>query len=151
SLASRRAADTLPPFRRVLIETTGLADPVPVLHTLMTSPDLAGRYRVDGLVATVDAVNGERTLANHPDSVRQVAVADRLLVTKADLVAGDALSALEAQLAALNPFASRTHVRNGIIDPARILDAGLFDPSAKSSDVVSWFEAASESAHHAHG
>ena len=78
-LAARRAAGTIPPFHRVVVETTGLADPVPVLHTLMTAPDLVGRYRIDGVVATVDAVNGAHTLSAHPEAVRQIAVADRLL------------------------------------------------------------------------
>src|SRR5690242_280396 len=86
-LAARRATGAIPPFHRVLVETTGLADPVPVLHTLMTAPDVVGRYRIDGVVATVDAVNGMRTLEAHVEAVRQIAVADRLLVTKTDLAA----------------------------------------------------------------
>ena len=153
-LASRRAAGTIPPFHRVLVETTGLADPVPVLHTLMTAPDIVGRYRIDGVVATTDAVNGTHTLDAHSEAVRQIAVADRLLVTKTDLASGDALARLEARLAATNPVAVRTHVRNGIVDPARVLDAGLFDPRARSADVVRWFETAAKAAnaphHHAH-
>ncbi|MHC2437107.1 CobW family GTP-binding protein [Bradyrhizobium sp. USDA 4451] len=158
-LASRRADGTIPPFHRVLVETTGLADPVPVLHTLMTAPDVVGRYRIDGVVATVDAVNGAHTLKAHGEAVRQIAVADRLLVTKTDLAADDALARLDAQLAAINPVATRAHVRNGIIDPAKILDAGLFDPSSRSADVVNWFDLAARAAnaphdradHHCHG
>ncbi|WGR92719.1 GTP-binding protein [Bradyrhizobium sp. ISRA443] len=153
-LASRRAAGTIPPFHRVLVETTGLADPVPVLHTLMTAPGIVGRYRIDGVVATVDAVNGAHTLDAHPEAIRQIAVADRLLVTKTDLASGDALARLDAQLAAISPVAVRHHVRNGMVDPAKVLDAGLFDPAARSADVVCWFEAASQAAnqphHHAH-
>ena len=149
-LASRRAAGTIPPFHRVLVETTGLADPVPVLHTLMTAPDIVGRYRIDGVVATVDAVNGAHTLDAHPEAVRQIAVADRLLVTKTDLAADDAVARLEARLAAINPIAVRCHVRNGAIDPALVLDAGLFDPAARSADVVRWFETASQAANAPH-
>jgi G3E family GTPase len=149
-LASRRAAGTIPPFHRVLVETTGLADPVPVLHTLMTAPDIIARYRIDGVVATVDAVNGAHTLDAHPEAVRQVAVADRLLVTKTDLAPGDALPRLDARLAAINPVAISTHVRNGVVDPARVLDAGLFDPAARSADVVRWFETASQAANASH-
>ncbi|KWV58627.1 ATP-binding protein [Bradyrhizobium macuxiense] len=149
-LAARRTAGTIPPFHRVLVETTGLADPVPVLHTLMTAPGIVGRYRIDGVVATVDAVNGARTLDAHPEATRQIAVADRLLVTKTDLASADVPARLDALLAAINPVAVRHHVRNGIVDPAKVLDAGLFDPSARSADVVRWFEAASQAANAPH-
>jgi G3E family GTPase len=149
-LASRRAAGTIPPFHRVLVETTGLADPVPVLHTLMTAPDIVARYRIDGVVATVDAVNGTHTLDAHGEAVRQIAVADRLLVTKTDLAAADALARLDARLAAINSVAVRSHVRNGLVDPADVLDAGLFDPAARSAEIVRWFEVASQAANEPH-
>src|SRR6266540_3904194 len=70
--------------RPELAETTGLADPAPILHTLMTDPLLASRYRLDGVVTTVDGVNGSSTLDNHEEAVKQAAVADRLLLTKSD-------------------------------------------------------------------
>ncbi|MBR0751968.1 GTP-binding protein [Bradyrhizobium jicamae] len=149
-LASRRVAGTIPPFHRVLLETTGLADPVPVLHTLMTASDVVDRYRIDGVVAMVDVVNGARTLAAHPEAVRQVAVADRLLLTKTDLVSDADRAALEQRLVSINPVAVRTLVRNGDVDPCRVLDAGLFDPSAKSADVLRWFETASQAANETH-
>jgi G3E family GTPase len=149
-LAKRRVAGTIPPFRRVLVETTGLADPVPVLHTLMTAPDIVDRYRIDGVVATVDAVNGAHTLDAHREAVRQIAVADRLLVTKPDLASGAALAQLEARLAEINPVAVRSHVQNGIVEPAKVLDAGLFDPVARSADVVRWFEAAVQATNEPH-
>ncbi|WP_426434757.1 CobW family GTP-binding protein [Bradyrhizobium genosp. P] len=149
-LAARRAAGTIPPFHRVLVETTGLADPVPVLHTLMTAPDIVARYRIDGVVATVDAVNGAHTLDAHGEAIRQIAVADRLLVTKTDLAMDDALARLESRLAAINPIAVRSRVRDGRVDPAMVLDAGLFDPAARSADVVCWFEAASRAANEPH-
>src|SRR3546814_15952114 len=81
------ASDLLRPFERLLIETTGLADPAPILHTLMADPVVGSHYRLDGVVTTVDAVNGDSTLDNHEESVRQAAMADRLLLTKTDLVA----------------------------------------------------------------
>ena len=74
------------PIRRVLIETTGLADPVPVLHTLMTAPSVIERYRIDGVVVTVDAVNAIGSLDMYAEAVKQIAVADRILLTKSDLV-----------------------------------------------------------------
>src|SRR3546814_19661391 len=78
------ASDLLRPFERLLIETTGLADPAPILHTLMADPVVGSHYRLDGVVTTVDAVNGDSTLDNHEESVRQAAMADRLLLTKTD-------------------------------------------------------------------
>ena len=154
-LRARRDAGSLPGFHRVLVETTGLADPVPVLHTLMTSPDLLGDFRVDGIAVTVDAVNGARTLAAHPEAVKQVAVADRILLTKVDLADAADVASLVRSIGAINPTASVLYTSNGVIDAADILDAGLFDPLARSSDVAAWFETAAimavrSSQHHAH-
>jgi G3E family GTPase len=73
-------------FRRVVLETTGLADPVPVLQTTMAHPYLVMRYRLDGVIAVVDAVNGAATLDEHMEAVKQVAVADRIVLTKTDLL-----------------------------------------------------------------
>ena len=94
-----------PWFDRVVIETTGLADPAPILHTLMTEPAVARRYRLDGVIATVDAVNGGDTLDRQVESVKQAAVADRLLLTKTDLVDRDVLRRLQDRLGGLNPAA----------------------------------------------
>ena len=116
----------------------------------MTAPDVVGRYRIDGVVATVDAVNGAHTLDVHPEAIRQIAVADRLLLTKTDWFPVDGLSRLDARLAEINPVAVRSHIRNGVVDPAKLLDAGLFDPAARPSDVVGWFEAASVAANEPH-
>src|SRR5579884_2684318 len=92
-----RAKGKLPPFNRIVIETTGLADPAPILHTLMTDALVEDRYLLDGVVATVDAVNGMATLDLQPEAVKQAAVADRLLLTKADLAAPEAIAALAAR------------------------------------------------------
>ena len=100
----RRDAGTVPPFERVVIETSGLADPAPILHALMGDAGIAQRLTLAGVVTTVDAVNGLATLARQPESVKQVAVADRLMLTKTDLVDGEA-DGLVARLAAINPSA----------------------------------------------
>jgi G3E family GTPase len=96
-------------FNRVIIETTGLADPAPVLHTAMVHPYLVMRFRLDGVVTVVDAVNGAATLEAHTEALKQVAVADRIVLTKTDLVdtpeRRDAQARLLARLAALNPAA----------------------------------------------
>ena len=84
----RRDAGAVAPFERVVIETSGLADPAPILHALMSDAGLSARLALAGVVATVDAVNGLGTLARHPESVKQVAVADRLILTKTDLLGG---------------------------------------------------------------
>jgi len=95
-------------FRRVLLETTGLADPAPVLHTAMAHPYLVQRYRLDGVVTAVDCVNGEATLDAHAEAVKQAAMADRIVLTKTDLVGeprAPALATLMRRLRALNPAA----------------------------------------------
>jgi G3E family GTPase len=129
---------------RIVIETTGLADPVPILATLMTDPVAASAYRLDGIVTVVDAVNGMAHLDAQDEAVRQVAVADRLIISKADL-AETAL--LRERLAALNPGASVIDVAHGVVDPGFVLHAGLFDPAAKSPDVAGWLNAAAFDAH----
>jgi G3E family GTPase len=147
-LKARSAAGSMPAFHRVLVETTGLADPVPVLHTLMTSPDLLDDYRIDGIVTTVDAVNGGRTLSAHPEAIKQLAVADRILVTKADLADARDVASLMHRIGAINPTATVLRASNGAVDAGALLDAGLFDPSARSGDVAAWFEAAAIAAVH---
>ncbi|NUU03815.1 CobW family GTP-binding protein [Herbaspirillum robiniae] len=143
-------------FNRVVIETTGLASPVPILHTLMTDAFIASRYRLDGVIVTVDAVNGMSTLDNHVEAVQQAAVADRLLLTKTDLADAAGVEALQQRLRALNPTARQLQPQHGKISPAELLDAGLFKPGEKMPDVARWLneEAFSEKeahAHHHHG
>ncbi|HZB91991.1 MAG TPA: GTP-binding protein [Stellaceae bacterium] len=103
-LLERRDAGLLPPFRRVAIETTGLADPAPILFTLGADPLLEARLRLGRVIATVDAVSGAPTLARYVEAARQAAVADRLVLTKTDLAPAGA--ELQAMLAALNPAAA---------------------------------------------
>ncbi len=122
-LLGRRARGELAPFRRVVVETTGLADPAPVLSTLLTEPVLRHHYAVEAVVATVDAVAGAATLDRHPESVKQAAVADTLVLTKADAAASAAVDALEARLRALNPLAAIRRVAFGAIAPDELLRA----------------------------
>src|SRR5213595_2866619 len=90
-LYSKRERGTIPRFDRLAIETTGLADPAPIIFTLLAEPVLRHHFRVGHVVTTVDAVNGARHLAQHPESVKQVAVADRVVLTKTDLAVGHRL------------------------------------------------------------
>jgi G3E family GTPase len=127
----RRDAGTVTPFDRVVIETSGLADPAPILHAVMSDDALAERLTLSGVVTTVDALHGADTLARQPESVKQVAVADRLVLTKTDLVA-ETPAALSQRLAALNPSAPVLRASFGDIDAARLFDARIWDPSAPS-------------------
>jgi G3E family GTPase len=146
----KRVKGEIPEFQRVLIETTGLADPAPILHTLMSDPMLGARYRLDGLVCTVDAVNGSKTLDSSRESVKQAAMADRLLLTKQDLADPIAVELLRARLAELNPVARLLTVSNGVVDPEAVLDCGLFNGKDRIPDVARWLndEALADSRDH---
>jgi G3E family GTPase len=150
-LATRAAAAQ--PIRRVVIETTGLADPAPILQTLMAEPRLLHAFRLDCVLTLVDAVNGGTTLDAQPEAVKQAAVADRLVLTKTDLAGPAALAALEGRLRALNPGAPLHRAVLGDIGPDILLAAGPYDPAAKSPEVAAWLDAeawATAQAHH-HG
>lgn len=149
----------IPDFHRVVIETTGLADPAPILHTLMADPYVGGRYRMDGVITTVDAVNGEGTLDKQFESVKQAAVADRIVLTKQDIADKEQVAKLRERLKILNPGAPVHEAEQGKIEAGLLFDAGLFDPKNKIADVEAWLRAeeiaAREEAeghgHHHHG
>src|SRR5471032_803446 len=128
-------------FNRVLLETTGLADPAPVLHTAMAHPYLVMRYRLDGVVTVVDAVNGETTLNEHAEAVKQAAVADRIVLTKTDLATGAQRDGIVARLRALNPAATILDAAKGEATAERLLNCGLYDPERKIPDVKKWLAA----------
>ena len=142
-------------FERVIIETTGLADPVPVMHTLMMDPDVEQFYRLDGVVATVDAATALSTLDRQFESVKQAAVADMLLLTKTDLTDSDTAVAIEMRLREINPAAPIVYTTNGTVDPAKLFEAGLHSPTARTEDVRRWLSAEAyeherEHGHHHH-
>jgi G3E family GTPase len=136
--------------RRVVVETTGLADPAPILQTLMADPRLAHRFVLDGVVTLVDAVNGAATLDTQEEAVRQAAVADRLVLTKTDMAPPEVAASLTERLHALNPVAPVLTAVSGAIEPAALLAAGPYDPSVKSPDVARWIGAAAHDHHHHH-
>jgi G3E family GTPase len=139
------------PVARVVVETTGLADPAPILHTLMSDPRLALRFVLDGVVTLIDAANGAATLDTQPEAQRQAAVADRLVLTKTDLAHPDQVAVLSARLRALNPVAPILTAVAGDIPAAALVDAGPFDTSAKRPDVAGWIGAATpRHDHHGH-
>lgn len=152
-LLKRRDNKRIAPFARVLIETTGLADPAPVLHTIMFHPYLMLRHRLEGVITLVDAVNGEATLNAHEESVKQAAVADRLVLSKTDLLDHVPLkvASLKNRLAALNPAARLLEAKDACA--ANLFDTGLYDPQSKSPDVRRWLNAEAvehAQAHHHH-
>ncbi len=134
----KRANGEIPYFKRVIIETTGLADPAPIMHTLIEMPLVAARYSLSGIVTTVDATHGETELDQHFEAVKQVAVADRIVMTKTDLANGTQRVALHARLNNLNPGAAIFEAVAGEIDPNDLLNTGLYQPGAKIPDVEKW-------------
>lgn len=122
---------------RVVIETTGLADPAPILHTVMGHPYLSLRYRLEGVVTVIDAVNGLATLDGHAEAVKQAAVADRLLISKTDLASAEQTAALIAALTAMNPGARIFDLNQDAV-AADLLDCGLYDPDSKLPNVRRW-------------
>lgn len=137
-LLSRARAGTLPRFRRVVVETTGLADPAPIVQMLLNNPLVAGFFRLDAVITTVDAVHGAAQIEAQPEAVKQAAMADRLILTKTDLAKPEVVKALDRHLAALNPTADRIRAVSGAVDADRLFDAGWYDPLSKTPDVQRW-------------
>jgi G3E family GTPase len=151
-LLARRDRGEVPAFSRILVETTGLADPAPIVQLLLNNPLVSHFVRLDAVVTTVDAVNGVRQIDEHAEAVKQAALADRLLLTKTDMASPEATVDLQSRLAVLNPGAARHVVTNGEIAPDALFGAALFDPSRKTADVRRWInEDAYGSDGHDHG
>ncbi|MEN7341465.1 MAG: GTP-binding protein [Pseudomonadota bacterium] len=137
-------------FDRVVIETTGLADPAPILHTLMSDPSVVRRFYLSSVVTTVDTVNGADTLDRQIESVKQAAMADRLLLTKADLANSHQLALLKERLKTLNPTSPQIVCEHGMLDGEVLFDSNPYDPTPKSKDVREWLNAEAFSDNHDH-
>jgi G3E family GTPase len=124
-LFARRHAGEVPDFDRLIIETTGLADPAPVVQTLASDTLLAAQFRLDGLVTLVDAANALQQLAAHAEPAKQIALADRVFITKADLVDEATLRAVQEAAQALNPRARTSTLLQGAVEPAELTGLGL--------------------------
>ncbi|MER8894111.1 GTP-binding protein [Mesorhizobium sp. M0676] len=150
-LVDRLQTGRIARIARVVVETTGLADPAPVLQSIMAHPALVQAFRLDGVITLVDAINGNATLDGHVEAVKQVAVADRIVLTKVDLASdpGD-VDALRTRLHQLNPGAVVLDDGDGRTGVAALFDCGLYNPATKSADVRRWLgeEAAHEHHHH---
>jgi G3E family GTPase len=144
-LLARRGRGEIKAFNRIVIETTGLADPAPVLHAVMSEPGLLAACRLEGVITVVDAFNGMATLDAHPEAVKQVAVADRIVLTKVDLLTGregeDTLFAIIGRMRKLNPAARLLTTHRNEATSERLFTMGLFDPKTKTADVQGWLAA----------
>lgn len=152
SLWHRREAGDIA-FDRVVIETSGLADPAPVMQAFLSEPTLAGLYRLATVIVTVDAVNGPATLDRHDESLRQVALADRILITKLDLVPegerAAAAASLDARLKRINPAAMISAIDDPAVDAVALLGAPGLDPTESDAAATKWLNLAAYE-HHDH-
>jgi G3E family GTPase len=147
----------LKPISRVIIETTGLADPAPVIFTLMEDFFVAERFRIDGVVTVVDATHILQQLARHAEPVKQIAMADRLLISKCDLAPPEQLAEVRRTLTRLNPSAEQICPHYGEVAIADLTNCGFYDPGSKAPDVAGWLaeekvreERRKANAHHHH-
>lgn len=137
SLMARRMRGELS-FDRVVIETTGIADPGPILQTLVADMVIAPHYRMDGIVTLADAATGARTLDAQPEAVSQVAMADLIVLSKTDLVTPGELGRFEARLAALNPQAARVQADRGRVEPGRLFGLSGLRPDVTPAGLAGW-------------
>jgi G3E family GTPase len=128
----------IPPLQRVLIETTGLADPAPIVLSLFEDMFIAERFRGDGVITAVDATHGMAQIGQYPEALKQAVMADRLLLTKCDLATPSVLESLAAHLRTLNPAAPQIFLRRGEVAAASVLGAGLFEAAGKRPHVAAW-------------
>ena len=140
-LLSQRQAGVIPNFRRVVIETSGLADPAPIAYTLLAEPILQHHFRLGGIITTVDAVNSASQLQRFPESVKQVAMADRLIITKTDLSNPEHLANLHGTLRRLNKSAPIIETEDGQRHAVTLLTDDLYDPAGRSREVEQWLGA----------
>ena len=149
-LLNRRDHGDIPGFARVVIETTGLADPAPIMQQLLAQSNLVEYFQFAEVVTTVDVVNGARQLADHKESRHQVAIADRIMKTKLDLATPAALQSLEKQIGGLNPHVPQHNISHGVFDPRRLFDADV-EHSGKDWDIEKLVELTSLDGHgHVH-
>ncbi len=154
-LWAQRERGEVPPFDRVVIETSGLADPVPIAYTVLIEPMLQHHFRLGNVITVVDAVNGASQLDSFPESVKQAAVADRIVVTKIDLCTETDLRALKDRLGGLNRSAPIYQAADDTA-PELLLIEDAFDDDAKASEVDRWLGRATAGADalahdHTHG
>ena len=139
-------------FNHILIETTGLANPVPIIHTLMSSIELIRIYSLDGVITVVDSINGEKTLDLHEESLKQLALAEKIILSKTDIVDKDEIKSLVYRIKEINPVSQIIFSKFGNIPLEEIFGLGAYDPYKKSADVKNWLAAEKykDKKHHHH-
>lgn len=140
-IMSRRDRGDMPEFDRIVIETTGLADPAPILYTLFSEPVLRHHFRLGNVVTTIDAVNAQRHIDDNPESVKQIAVADHLVITKTDIAKPPEARVTRRLLEQLNPAARVVDARQDAMDADSLLTSDPYDPASKSEAVQGWLQA----------
>ena len=149
-LYNKRRRNEITPFNRVVIETTGLADPAPIINMLMTSQQMVNIYALDGVVTLVDAVNGAQTLEIHPEALKQAAMADRLILSKTDLVEQDVQDALIKCLQVMNPSAPILTKTDGDVAASELFGATTYQLDDKTENVKEWLAMEQYETHHDH-
>lgn len=147
-LHSKRERGLIPPFDRIAIETTGLADPAPIVSTLLAEPVIRNHFRLGNVITTIDAVNAERHLNNNDESTKQAAIADRLVLTKSDLADTETIATTKAALFELNPSAPIIDVQDQPFAAELLMASDVYDPEAKIAEVMRWL---APHQHHTHG
>lgn len=137
----KRALQAIPEFKRLVIETTGMADPGPILANLMNEPVIESVYRLDAVVVTVDSLYGLQQLEQSKEALKQAAVADVLLITKTDLADTSNIEALQQKLSSINATATQLRIAHGKVEASSIIDVGLFDASTKKAQPLRWLRA----------
>jgi G3E family GTPase len=137
-LVKRREKHQIPYFDRLVVETTGLADPTPIIHTLTTEPGVMEYFKFTTVITTIDAINGISTLSNYPEAEKQAALADYIVITKEDLVDTPILGAVTARIKLLNPSAPTLVLPSMKIDPKVFLDSIEYKFSTNLSSIRSW-------------
>lgn len=149
-LYDRRERSLVPPFDRLVIETTGLADPAPIVATLMNDPVIRHHFRLSNIVTVVDAKNGCSTLQEYEESRKQVAVADRIVISKTDITPAEEVARLETRLRMLNCMAIRLDPARERLSAAELMASDVYDPRGKSAEVRRWLAAEAESRQETH-
>ncbi len=137
----KRALKAIPQFNRLIIETTGMADPGPILANLMNEPVIESVYRLDAVVVTIDSVYGLQQLTDNTEALKQAAVADVLVLTKTDLASAEQINTLQEKLLTINPGASQQQIMHGKLDPKFVVDVGLFDMASQQAAPQRWLRA----------
>jgi G3E family GTPase len=141
NLLNRREQGEISNFTRIFIETTGLADPAPIIHTLLNEQEIRDKFYLDSVISTIDCVYAEQQFSQFYETVKQAALADRIVLTKTDLAAKNTVITIKQHLQRINPAAVILAAINGDVDVNQLLSAGLYNLQQQSVDVQQWLQA----------